>query len=140
MKRLCSGLALLFALHPVQAEEPPPPSHQHTSPSATARFEVIQSALAAKWTFRLDRYSGRIWQLVRTKDDQNAWQEMFVVDLPKIQSPTRPRFQLFTSGLAARFTFLLDGDTGRTWVVTAGKGKRPDGTEFEYTNWQPFDD
>lgn len=140
MKQLATTLLSLFILGSANAEDPPPPPHQHTSPSPTARFEVLQSSLAARWTFRLDRYSGRIWQLVRTKDDENTWQEMPITDLPKVQSPTRPRFQLFTSGLAARFTFLLDGETGRTWVVTTNKGKRPDGTEFEFMVWQSFAD
>ena len=113
------------------------PSHQQTSSVPGARFEVLQSTLAAKWTFRLDRYTGRVWQLVRTKDEDNAWEEMPVMDL-KVQPSARPRFQLFASGLAVRHTFLLDGDTGKTWLVVTGKRKRPDGTEYEYQSWQPF--
>lgn len=113
------------------------PSHQQTSPVSGARFEVLQSTLAAKWTFRLDRYAGRVWQIVRTKDDDNAWEEMPVVDL-KVQAQARPRFQLFTSGLAVRHTFLIDGDTGKTWLVVTSKRKQPDGTEHEHHAWQPF--
>ena len=37
------------------------PSHQQTSPISGARVEVLQSTLAAKWTFRLDRYAERVW-------------------------------------------------------------------------------
>jgi hypothetical protein len=113
------------------------PSHQQTSAVPGARLEVLQSTLAAKWTFRLDRYTGRVWQLVRTKNDDNAWEEMAVVDL-NVQSSTRPRFQIFTSGLAARHTFLLDGDTGKTRLVVTGKRQRPDGTEYELNAWRPF--
>jgi len=115
-------------------------SHQLTTPPPGARFEVLQSTLAARWTFRLDRYTGRIWQLVKTTDDENTWEEMRVFERSQIQSPTRPRFQLFTSGLAARHTFLLDGDTGRTWVVVTGKSKDKDGNEVEHHAWQPFAD
>jgi hypothetical protein len=57
------------------------PSHQQTSSVPGARFEVLQSTLAAKWTFRLDRYTGRVWHLVRTNDDDNVWEEMPVMDL-----------------------------------------------------------
>ena len=138
MKQLVLSFACLFLLTVARAQDFPPSAHQQTAPSIGARFEVLQSTLAAKWTFRLDRYSGRVWQLVKTKDDDNAWEEMQVFEGPRIQAPTRPRFQLFASGLAARHTFLLDGDTGKTWLIVTGKRKRPDGTEFEVTSWQPF--
>lgn len=120
------------------AQDYPAPAHQHTSPNPGGRFEIVQSPLAAKWTFRLDRYAGRVWQLVRTKDEDNAWEEMVVFGLAKLQSPSRPRFQIFTSGIAARHTFLLDTDSGRTWTLTTGKAKNKDGVDFEYTGWQSF--
>ena len=113
-------------------------SHQLTSTPAGARFEVLQSTLAAKWTFRLDRFTGRVWLLVKTADDDNAWEEMQVYQRPETPSPTRARFQLFTSGLAARHTFLIDGDSGKTWVVVVGKRKDKNGKEFEVNAWQPF--
>ena len=121
------------------AQESATPSHQQTSPPPNSRFEVIQSPLAAKWTFRLDRYSGRVWQLVKTKDDDNKWEEMPVVDRPKPSAP-KPRFQLFTSGLAARHTFLIDADTGKTWLVVTGKRKNTDGSEYEIYLWEPLSD
>lgn len=138
MKR--SALAItLFAMSAVAAGQDYPSSPpQQTSTNPGARFELLQSPLAARWTFRLDRFTGRVWQLVKTKDDGNTWEEMLVLGLPKLQSATRARFQLFTSGLAARHTFLLDSDTGKTWVVVTGKGKNKDGHEFEYNAWQPF--
>lgn len=113
-------------------------SPQVTTASPTARFEIVQSTLTAKATFRLDRYTGRVWELARTKNDESSWQETVVSERPPIQAPTRPRFQLFTSGLAVRHTFLLDGDTGKTWVLVTGKGKDKDGTEYEYRAWQLF--
>ena len=127
---LCTPLAL--------AQDYPSPPPQQTSPIPGARFEIVQSPIAAKWTFRLDRYSGRVWQLVRTKQDENAWEEMPVLNLAKGQPSARPRFQLFTSGLAAKHTFLFDSESGKTWLVVVGKAKRPDGTEYEYNAWQPF--
>lgn len=48
---------------------------------------------------------------------------MLVIDRPAIATPTRARFQLFTSGLAARFTLLLDTDSGHTWQVVTSKRK-----------------
>lgn len=141
MKRttLCAVACLVWSGH-VQANDFPSPSHQLTSSPSAARFEMVQSPLAAKWTFRLDRYSGRIWQLVKTSDDDSTWEETPVMGLPKGQATARPHFQIFTSGLAARHTFLIDNDTGKTWVVVTGKRKNKDGTEYEINAWQPFAD
>jgi hypothetical protein len=57
--------------------------------AATSRFEIIQSPLAARWTFLLDKYTGRVQQLVKTKDDDNAWETMMVIGLPK--APLEPK-------------------------------------------------
>ena len=113
-------------------------SSQATTAPPGARFEILQSTIAAKATFRLDRYTGRVWELAKTKDDETVWQETRVLDRPQIQTPTRPRFQIFTSGLALRHTFMIDGDTGRTWLLVTGKEKEKDGTESEYRAWERF--
>ena len=60
--------------------------HQSTTPPLDARYEVVQSQLAAKWTFRLDRYKGRISQLVRTQDEELTWETMVVQGLPHVYS------------------------------------------------------
>ena len=119
------------------AQESPPP-HQSTTSPPGARFELIQSPLAAKWTFKLDRFAGRVWQLVRTKDDENTWEEIPVAASIPAADSSRARFQIFSSGLAARHTFLLDNFNGKTWVLTTGKRKAPSGTEYEVVSWQPF--
>lgn len=113
------------------------PNEQTTTPT-NARYEIVQSQLAARWTFRLDRYTGRIAQLVKTADDSSAWEEMTVYVLPTIASPSKPRFQLFTSGLAVRHTYLIDTDTGKTWILVSGKRKLASGIEYEYHSWEPL--
>ena len=65
---------------------------------------------------------------------------MEIIDLPKIAAPSKARFQIFLSGIAARYTFLLDTTDGSTWVVVTGKRKDADGKEFEVTLWEPFSD
>jgi hypothetical protein len=119
-------------------QESPQPIHNQTTLPTNARFEIVQSSLVARLTFRLDRYTGRVWQLVKTQDDENAWEETPIRDFPSEKPSTRPRYQLFTSGIAARLTFLLDTDTGKTWVVIATKAKRADGTEYDQNVWKPF--
>ena len=93
--------------------------HQKTTLPEDARFEIVQSPLAAQWTFRLDRHTGHVFQLVKTQDDGKAWELMLVEDLPAIPDfSEEPRFAIFTSGLAARHTFLMDTVTGQSWVLT----------------------
>ena len=138
MKRELLAFAFIAVSTVATGEDFPSPSHQQTSPNVGARFEILQSPLIARLTFRLDRFSGRVWQLVKTKDDDNKWKEMLVYELPKAQAASRPRFQLFASGLAARHTFLIDSDSGKTWVVVTGKRNNKDGSEYEYSAWQPF--
>ncbi len=113
-------------------------SPQTTTAPLGARFEIVQSTIASRLTFRLDKYTGRVWELVKTKDDDNAWQETRVYERPQIATPNRARFQLFTSGIAARHTFLIDGDSGKSWVLVTGTQKEKDGTETEYRAWQLF--
>lgn len=134
----CLLLVVICAAAPAEAQTEPSDVHQATTAPAGARFEIIQSELAAKWTFRLDRFSGQVSQLVKTKDDQTAWEEMAVASRLSVSQPTRARFQLFSSGIAARWTFLIDTDTGRAWQLTTSKEKLPDGSEQENHSWQPF--
>lgn len=140
MKVLASAVVIVTVFASTVGAQQPSDVHQHSTAPPNARFEIIQSELAAKWTFRLDRFTGRVAQLVRTKDDDNVWEEMQVIGLPQVRTQTRPHFQIFTSGLAARHTFLIDTDTGKTWVVVTGKKKRTDGTEYEVNVWQPFEE
>ena len=63
---------------------------------------------------------------------------MPIVGLPASSQATRPKYQIFTSGLAAKFTFLMDTDTGRTWVLTTNKRNTAQGEEYGYPSWAPF--
>ena len=132
------GVLISLALPSAYSQDSHSPSHQLTSPVPGARYEVVQSPLAARWTFRLDRYTGKVWQLVKTKDDDNTWESMPVIGLSAPPNPSKARFQIFSSGLAARHTFLFDAETGRTWIVVTGKRNRPDGSEYEFVLWEPF--
>lgn len=138
MKHTLCILTFFVCASFAQADVFPSPPHQYTSPPSSARFEILQSSLAAIWTFRIDRYSGRIWQLVTMNDDDNTWEEVPVIGLSKGKPATKPRFQLFTSSLAARHNFLIDNNTGKTWLFVTRKQKNEDGTEYESNSWEPF--
>lgn len=96
---------------------------QSSATPTDARFEVVASPLASRWTFLLDRVTGRVSLLVSTMDGGAAWEDTPVVGLPTVAATGRARFQIFTSGLAARWTFLVDTSSGATWQLqTSGTG------------------
>ncbi len=53
-------------------------THSQTAAPTGARFEIVQSTLAARGTYRLDRFSGDVSLLVRTSNDGSAWERMVV--------------------------------------------------------------
>jgi hypothetical protein len=132
-------LSLAFLAVVAWADVPPHDVHQASAPPPDARFEIVQSQLAARWTFRLDRYAGRVWRLVTSEEYDSEWQAMEVVQ-PPAASGSRPRFQLFASGLASRFLFLIDTDTGRTWQLSPAVRRLPDGSDEELLRWEPLPD
>ena len=139
VKAVVVALIATFHVSHACSQDYPSPTHQPTSPVAGARYEIVQSELAVKATFRLDRFTGRIWELVKTADSDNAWQETEVHAHPLAdKGSSRPHFQIFTSGIALRNTFLIDTDSGQTWTLVTGKSKSADGSEYEYRAWQPF--
>lgn len=135
MKRLTSFL-LIFISTLCHAQTRDPVKHMSTTLGSSARFEVVQSTLAARWTFRLDRVCGNIGQMVTTKNDGMTFEPMIILGLPKCNADGKVKYQLFTSGIAARHTFLINTDTGKTWQIQSSKDK--DGSEL--TAWVPFEE
>lgn len=112
--------------------------HQKTITPYFARYDIVQSTLAARWTFKLDRYLGTVYQLAGNENDENLWQRMRVIDLPKIEKPQKPRFLIFTSGIAAQHTFLFDTKSGKTWTLITSEFKTKDNKTSEINYWAPF--
>jgi hypothetical protein len=88
-----------------------------TAPPPNAHFEIIQSPFLARLTFRLDRYTGHVDQLVATKENDLTWDAMAVIGLPRPSLEARPKYQIFMSGMLARITLLINTDTGQTWQL-----------------------
>jgi hypothetical protein len=93
--------------------------HEETTPPVEARYEIIQSSFIAKMTLRLDRFNGVVDQLVSRVDSTIGWQT-----IPRRPHPYqdtrilgRANYQIFTSGIAARYTFLINVTTGATWEL-----------------------
>jgi hypothetical protein len=93
-----------------------------TSVPDNSRYEIIQSEMIAKLTFKIDRYEGSVFQLVLTSDSTLTWQkikrEKSLND--KIEK-NRVNYQLFISGLAVKYTFLVNLNTGVTWQLVKNK-------------------
>ncbi len=110
--------------------------HSSTVVSNQARYEIIQSTLAARFTFKVDKVCGNIFQLVATKNDDPIWEQMSVVKLPNCVNDGKIRYQLFLSGLAARHTFLMNTDNGKTWQIRSFTNKSGN----EDAAWFPLDE
>jgi len=94
--------------------------HQQTQPPAEARFEVIQSQLAAKVTIKLDRFTGDSFLMVSKDEGSTGWQRIPRDDhslQPATKEARRPNYQIFTSGLAVKFTYLMNVSSGATWQL-----------------------
>jgi hypothetical protein len=130
---MARSLPVLMLLHTLcalslSAQTPaPPPSappveireHQTSGVAADARFELLQSALTAKLTLRIDRYTGFTWQMVLRPDSAVGWAPMLRLSHaePDTRLGSRVNYQVFTSGLGLSFTFLMNVQTGATWQL-----------------------
>lgn len=85
------------------------------------RFEIIQSPMARRLTFKLDKYTGNIFQLVRNEEKELVWRKLlnFELDLLNIFLPEKVEekisYQLFMGGMAISDCFLLNIHNGDTY-------------------------
>lgn len=106
--------------------------HERSAAPAEARYEVVQSALVARSTYRVDKALGQVDQLVMREDSTLRWQP-----IPRRSHPAgdprvaaRPNYQLFMSGIANRHTFLINTNNGATWQLVL--------TKEETLAWDPL--
>ena len=101
-------------------------NHQFSSVPDSSSFEIVQSELAAKYTFKIDKYNGTVYQLVKTKGNGLAWEIITnpekedYWELPE-EERLKANYQLMLSGIEAKYTFLLNVNTGRGWQLTEDK-------------------
>ena len=132
---LVLSLACCSATARAQIPNIPQGVHHETTTPENARYQIVQAQTAVKWTFRLDRCTGQIGILVQNGDGAYVWQNTKVLNPPDTQGVGKPRFQIFLSGLSAKFSFLLDTETGKSWSLVTVTDKA--GKETDYV-WQPF--
>jgi photosystem II stability/assembly factor-like uncharacterized protein len=116
MKQLLSaiiGVLICSSTLAVELEQ-----HEKTSVPPECRFEILQSSLAAKLTLKVDKFTGTVSQIVETKDGGKTWQPITKRPHPLDKTePGKVNYQVFTSGLALKFTFLINVNTGATWQL-----------------------
>jgi hypothetical protein len=95
--------------------------HQFSSAPEISRFQIIQSEMGVRYTFNIDKYSGNVFQLVKSKSGL-TWQiiEAEIQDYDE-KKPNQVNYQIFTSGSGVRYTFLINVNTGITWQLTEDK-------------------
>lgn len=93
--------------------------NQKTDIPEDARYEFIQSPIAAKATFKFDRFTGDTYQIVRREDSTLTWQTIHREIHPKDngQIKNKVNYQLFLSGLSMRFTYLMNIRSGAVWQL-----------------------
>ena len=126
--RTCGFIYLLtplvgFLPFSARSQDLPIAPHTSSTMSDTNRYEIVQSHLAAKWTFRLDRFCGFVSQYVKTTSGDVTWEPMFIEKRPTCVMDGKIHYQLFSSSLAARHTFLMNTDTGTSWLMTTHLNK-----------------
>ena len=120
MKRFALVCALMFVPIAYAQSNASPSVSSRVSPDS--RFEIVQSALVAKQTFKLDKFLGNVYLLVKTPDGSDVWEPMLKESNPADRSTTgKSEYQIFTSGIAARFTFLMNVNSGITWQLVSSK-------------------
>ncbi len=94
-------------------------SHQFSTVSNNARYEIVQSERGSRYTFKIDKYTGQVFQLVEKKNKDITWESIVLPETFKKEEPTdgEVNFQVFISGIGARYIFLLQIDTGTTWQL-----------------------
>ncbi len=91
---------------------------QSSSSPETSRFEIIQSELAAKITLKIDKYTGNVFQLV-TGIKGLSWELITAEKHSADETATnKVNYQVFTSGLAVRMTYLINVNTGASWKLS----------------------
>ncbi|GAA4292628.1 hypothetical protein GCM10023163_08870 [Aestuariibaculum suncheonense] len=97
----------------------------------SSRWEIVQSQQGVRYTFKIDKYIGRVYQLVMGENGE-TWQpipfegliETYISGLEYRRIETgeevlpedmlKPSWQLFTSGHGIKYTFLLNIHSGIT--------------------------
>ena len=98
-------------------------THQAVKTSTEGgRYEIVQSEIARKYFFKLDKYTGDVYMLVLKSDGDVTWEKMQVIGLglDTIKKDTI-NFQIFIGGMAVSDCFMINIHTGKTYKLYQDK-------------------
>lgn len=121
-------LIQILMVSPSKADEFTTASHATSKIAENAKFEIVGSQLTVRDTFRLDRICGKVDQLVETKSGGLTWETMPVEKIPSCNFDGKAHFELYLSSITTKNSFLMNTDTGTTWMLQ--KFKSDDGNEI----------
>lgn len=81
------------------------------------RWEIIQSNIARRYFFKLDKYTGDVYQYVKRQDGKNKWQQLSVIGNALGYLNEEITYQLFMGGIAVSDCLLLNIKTGETYKL-----------------------
>ena len=119
MKKLLLSIFILFFTTPIFSQEVNIPLKTSTE---SGRFEFIQSTISRKISLMLDKYTGKVWQMVRDSEYDCLTFEY----IPKTTQSTdvksaKINYQLFLGGMMLSDCFLLNINTGEVWQLVKDK-------------------
>lgn len=88
------------------------------------RFEIIQSEVARGFTFKLDKYTGTVFQLVNDDKGVLVWEKVPVLSILNSDENNEITYQLFLGGLTVQDTYLLNIKTGKACILKDNNGSR----------------
>lgn len=115
LKKICFFSLFLLASIPLNAEE----SALFTNATNNSgRFEIIQSPIEIKYTFKLDKKTGETWQL-QGNIKSDYWHKMPTISDNFNYEEHEINYQIFVSGYDLNNCFLINIHTGKTWILSA---------------------
>lgn len=88
-------------------------------PEFAPRYQIVQSSIAARGTYKVDTYLGNVYQLVVDANDNESWQQLSRKGNVNndITVEGQRNYEIFLSTIAMKFTYLINLNTGATWQL-----------------------
>jgi len=87
--------------------------------SIAPRYQIVQSTIAARGTYKVDTYEGSVYQLVVDKNNNETWELLRRIGNENNDNQVHGQrnYEIFLSTIAMRFTYLINLNTGATWQL-----------------------
>lgn len=115
MKKSLIIALMLFCITPLFADNTQVPVSTSTE---SGRFEFIQSTIARRVSLLLDKYTGKVWQMVQISSQGDVGFAPIPKDVPSTDVKSEKiNYQLYLGGTALKDCFLLNINTGEIWQL-----------------------